>query len=274
MVNNQKHLSHIIIFESQEIMYKKKILFLSADPNPETKLKIGQEIREIEEGLRKAERRDNFVIDKYFAVRPKDLGLAILEKRPHIIHFSGHGSAEKGLLLEDDKGKPTFVTAEALSLLFELFSDIECVILNACYSQKQADAITQHVDYVIGMSDEIEDKAAIAFSIGFYSALGAGESIDFSYKYGRTFISIAGLDGNLIPVLKMKQESTTTLNPDFNKLRNLLRAGLWKEADLETRDLILKISGVSLNDNITPKMLALIPYETFHHIDKLWCGIK
>lgn len=255
-------------------MFKKRVLFLSADPNPGTKLKIDNEIREIEEGLRKAERRDNFTIDKYFAVRPRDLGLAILEKRPHIIHFSGHGCGEKGLLLEDEIGRPTFVSAEALSLLFELFSDTECVILNACYSEIQAEAITEHVNYVIGMSDEIEDKAAIAFSVGFYSALTTGESIDFSYNYGRANIAIAGLGGRLIPVLKKKQESETILDADFGKLRNLLRTGVWKQADLETRDLILNAVGVSLSKNITPEILAAIPCPILHSIDKLWVELS
>ncbi len=34
--------------------------------------------------------------------------------------------------------------------LFELFADkIECVVLNACYSEPQAKAIAQQIDYVI-----------------------------------------------------------------------------------------------------------------------------
>jgi hypothetical protein len=43
-------------------------------------------------------------------------------------------------------------------------------VLNACYSEIQANAIVQHIDYVIGMSQAIGDTAAIKFAMGFYDA--------------------------------------------------------------------------------------------------------
>ncbi|WP_228060119.1 CHAT domain-containing protein [Plectonema radiosum] len=81
---------------------------------------------------------------------------------------------------------------------------IECVILNACYSEVQATAISQYIPYVIGMNKAIGDKAAIEFVVGFYSALAAGESIDFAYKLGCNAIAMAGIPENLTPVLKVK----------------------------------------------------------------------
>jgi hypothetical protein len=54
------------------------------------------------------------------------------------------------------------------------------LILNACFSEVQADAISQHIKYVIGMNKAIGDTAAIEFSIGFYDALGAGETYEKS----------------------------------------------------------------------------------------------
>ncbi|GEM_PF-5898633 len=57
--------------------------------------------------------------------------------------------------------------------MFKLFAakGVECVLPNACYSEVQAKAISQHVNYVIGMNKTIGDKAAIAFSVAFYDAL-------------------------------------------------------------------------------------------------------
>ena len=40
--------------------------------------------------------------------------------------------------------------------------------MNACYSETQADAINQHIKYVIGMTEQIEDTAAIKFAVNFY----------------------------------------------------------------------------------------------------------
>ena len=47
-----------------------------------------------------------------------------------------------GLVFEDETGHEKLVDAEALAELFELFSDqLECVVLNACYSEVLAKAI-------------------------------------------------------------------------------------------------------------------------------------
>ncbi|QDL09560.1 CHAT domain-containing protein, partial [Brasilonema sennae CENA114] len=91
----------------------------------------------------------------------------------------------------------------ALAELFKLFaSDIECVVLNACYSEVQASAIATHIPYVIGMNKAIEDKAAIKFATGFYNALCAGESVEFAYKLGCNVIQLDGIAEHLTPVLK------------------------------------------------------------------------
>ncbi len=122
------------------------------------------------------------------------------------VHFSGHGSGDDGLALEDEAGKLKLVDTEALAGLFELFStSIECIVLNACYSEIQAEAIVKHIPYVIGMNKVIGDKAAIKFAAGFYNALGAGESIEFAYKLGCNVIQLHGISEHLTPVLKKKQ---------------------------------------------------------------------
>ena len=77
-------------------------------------------------------------------------------------------------------------------------------MLNACYSEQQAKAIAQHIPYVIGMNQAIGDRAAIEFAIGFYDALGAGESVDFSYKLGCNAIQMAGIAEHLTPMLVEK----------------------------------------------------------------------
>jgi hypothetical protein len=111
----------------------------------------------------------------------------------------------KRLILENEVGKAVAVSTEALAGLFELFADrVECVVLNACYSEVQAEAIAQHIPYVIGMNKAIGDRAAIEFAISFYDALGAGESIEFAYKLGCNAIRMAGIEEYLTPVLKKK----------------------------------------------------------------------
>ena len=79
---------------------------------------------------------------------------------------------------------------------------MECVVLNACYSEIQADAIAKHIDYVVGMKREIGDTAAIEFAVAFYDALGAGKSFEFAYELGCNAIQWSNVPHHLIPILK------------------------------------------------------------------------
>lgn len=182
-----------------------RILFLSANPTDEARLRVDQEAREIQEKLQLAKLRENFEYQIRLAVRPDDLTQALLDIEPRIVHFAGHGSSSGSLFLENDLGKSHPVEPETLASLFKLVSDqVECVLLNSCYSEPQANAIVKHIQYVIGMSESISDKAAIAFSVGFYQALGAGKSIEQAYDFGVVQIRLQGIPEHLTPVLIKK----------------------------------------------------------------------
>jgi hypothetical protein len=144
----------------------------------------------------------------------------MLDINPSIVHFSGHGTGDEGLVFEDETGSAKLVDGEALAGLFELFADrVECVVLNGCYSQAQADAISQHINYVIGMSQAIEDRAAIEFAVAFYDALGSGRPVEFAYKFGCAAIQLAGIPEQLTPILKIKPniEETVAKISGFNE---------------------------------------------------------
>jgi hypothetical protein len=177
------------------------ILFLAANPKGTTPLRLDQELRDISEGLQRAQKRDRFKLEQRLAVRPRDIQRAMLDLNPQIIHFSGHGTGESGLVFEDEIGNAKLVDGDALADLFKLFADrLNCVVLNGCYSEVQAQAIAQHIPYVIGMNKAIGDKAAIAFAVGFYDALGAGRDVKFAFKLGCVAIRIEGIAEHLTPV--------------------------------------------------------------------------
>jgi hypothetical protein len=183
----------------------KTILLLAANPKGTTPLRLDEEVREIDAGLQRARNRDQFVLEQKWAVRPRDIQRGMLDSKPSIVHFSGHGTGDEGLVFEDETGITKLVDGEALAGLFELFADqVECVVLNGCYSEVQAIAIARHVNYVIGMNKEIGDRAAIEFAVGFYDALGAGRPVEFAYKFGCAAIRLAGIPEQLTPVLKKK----------------------------------------------------------------------
>jgi hypothetical protein len=178
------------------------ILLLAANPDGTACLRVDREIKKIEQGLRLAEQRGCFVFKTCQAVTVPDLRRAMQQHRPQIVHFSGHGEGAAGLCFESEQGKIQFVQDEALAVFFSLFAaEVRCVVLNACYSEVQAEAIARHVDYVIGMSYSITDQAAIAFSVAFYESLGNRESIESAYKFACAEIALLGLKEEHIPKL-------------------------------------------------------------------------
>lgn len=184
------------------------ILFLAADPTDATRLRLGEELREIQEKLKLAKLRERFELHQRMSIRPVDISQALLDVQPQIVHFSGHGRATGELCFENQVGKTHPIQPEALAALFEQFAhQVNCVLLNACYSETQAKAIAAHIDYVIGMNQAIGDKAAIAFAIGFYQALGASRTVEEAYKLGCVQIRLQSIAEHLTPVLIKKGQT-------------------------------------------------------------------
>jgi hypothetical protein len=182
-----------------------KILFLASNPTNTGRLRLEKEVREVEEGLKRSNERDRFALIPRFAVRVDDLRRSLLDHSPRIVHFAGHGEGDDGIVVENDQGEASQVPNDALAGLFELCAGhIECVVLNACYSNVQADAIVKHIPYVVGMKASVSDAAALEFAIGFYDALGAGRSVEEAFQFGRNAIALKGIPEHLIPVLKKK----------------------------------------------------------------------
>ncbi|MFN8440514.1 MAG: NB-ARC domain-containing protein [Caldilineaceae bacterium] len=170
-----------------------RVLLLAANPVDNVPLRTGEEFREIDRALRSTQFRDRFEIEQQHATQVGDLVELLLRYRPYIVHFSGHSDIGE-LYVENRQGESHAVTAAALGSLFAQFSeDVHCVILNACSSILQAQAIAEHIDVVIGMSDAILDSASIQFSIAFYSAIGYGRSIQTAFELGRAQIDLSNL---------------------------------------------------------------------------------
>jgi hypothetical protein len=183
-----------------------RILFLAANPTDTPALRLDAEMRAINPALRNSEYRDRFDIKQQWAVRIIDIQGHLLRHKPEIVHFSGHGSSTNALILEDNAGRSHPVSVHALSSLFSALKDnIRCVVLNACYSEDQAAAISEHIDCVVGMSRKIGDSAAIAFASAFYQALGYGRDVRTAFDLGCAQIDLENLDEQDAPKLIAKR---------------------------------------------------------------------
>ena len=253
-----------------------RVLVVTANPLGSSPLQLDREVKIIDEALRRSRKRNNFEVEYRLAATPSELRRALLDVEPHVLHFSGHGAGNQGLLFvsdesagslyrspegevrtQSDANEIRYVPADPLARLLGLCDEhLECVVLNACYSDIQGNAIAAYIPITIGSRDQIADRVAIKFAQGFYDAIGAGRSYEKAFQWGQVAIEfdLANQEAAKILVLRKKGETTPTPNPSQEgngATRN--RAG-------ETRSLDLG-NGVSLT-------LVYIPGGTF------WMGSK
>ena len=177
-------------------MKKHTILFLAANPSGTDRLELDREARSIRVELERSGYRDCFELETRWAAEPLDLLRELRKLKPTVVHFSGH-SGQNGLFFQAADGSPQVVSAEALEATFGAAgASVSVVVLNACYTEAQAEALLAHVDCVVGMSGAIRDDAARSFAIGFYGGLGERESVAAAYRQGCAAISLGGpIDG-------------------------------------------------------------------------------
>jgi hypothetical protein len=185
---------------------KIKILFLTATPTDLNRLHLQEEAREIELKIEAASHRDVFEFKTHLSVRMGDLQETLLRHQPDILHFSGQGSVEDGIVLEDKFGHNQIVGPEELTQLFAILKgDIRLVVLNACYSKSQAQAISKVIDYTVGINGAIGDDAAVAFSASFYMALGFGRSVKEAFDLARVNLRLSAIVEDKIPYLIIRK---------------------------------------------------------------------
>lgn len=185
---------------------KIKILFFASNPDHSTPLKLDEEIHSIINKIRLSDNPDVLDLVSCWAVRPDDLLQELNTHKPTIVHFSGHGSMVGEIVLMDDNRQPKAVNTSALRALFTTLKDnIRLVILNACYSEVQATAISEIVDCVIGMNTDIGDEAAITFASSFYRATGFGRSVLEAFDQGKVALMLEGIPEEKTPVLLVRQ---------------------------------------------------------------------
>jgi hypothetical protein len=193
---------------------KQVVLFLAANPLGSDQLALDQEARGIQLQLERSGFRDRFELVTRWAVTPLDLLHELSKLRPTIVHFSGHGLGaepgaaagdEAGLLLQGAGGQPRQISGEALERAFAAAgASVKLVVLNACYSEQLVAALLRCVPCVIGMRGSLEDGAALAFSIGFYGALGERRSVASAYAHGCSAIQLTGLGEHRRPQLAVR----------------------------------------------------------------------
>ena len=151
----------------------------------------------------------------------------VLAKKPHILHFVGHGRAkndedeevEELALTDPDLGDAIWVGADNISDLFNTHKPA-LVMLQACdsgtLSRKQpffgvaSRIVQQNIPVVVAMQYEVTNATANRFSRKFYEEILKGKPVDIAAQFGRRQISLGATLFNrrdfATPVIFMRVE--------------------------------------------------------------------
>ncbi|MEV8032358.1 CHAT domain-containing protein [Streptomyces sp. NPDC086182] len=168
-----------------------RVLVFLADPTDHARLRLQAEERILRE-IREPARLDVTVCP---AARATDVLPALLDARPDVVHFSGHGSVDGMLIFEDALGGSAPVSARALGRAFEAADSdtaLKCVVLNSCYTGAYGEALSESSWAVIGSTQALGDECALAFTRGFYQALAKGRELSSAYALALAEVALSG----------------------------------------------------------------------------------
>ena len=133
----------------------------------------------------------------------------LLEKKPHIFHFIGHGrfedEAEKKvgkIALGKKVGKKILARWVSEQFFAQLFVRHRpgIVVLQACEGGKQSayeafkgvasKIVAQSIPVVVAMQYKVQNATANAFSTEFYRRLAKGEPVDIAAQNGRHYVAL------------------------------------------------------------------------------------
>lgn len=174
------------------------ILFLGANPPNTDFLDVEKEQFRISQVL-----GVHLKMKKELSTNLDDIHQLVFQHKPHIIHFSGHGvdheearqviwealglPAEKpqsGLILHDKSKRGSEIwPGDEVAKVFRNkkkldVAPLHLMILNNCFSEGLAKAISEAGIYVVGTTKAIKDNLAIGFAEGFYRALSTQKIMD------------------------------------------------------------------------------------------------
>lgn len=198
------------------------VAFFASDPGRDftTRLALDEEARSIGEKIRSSQHRDVVKLQTRWAVRPLDILQAINELSPTIVHFSGHGSDQDELVLQDDRGQPKRISKQAIVQTISVASEsVRLVVFNTCFSFNQAQEAVKYVDAAIGMNTTIGDNAARIFSSQLYSSIGFGRSIITAFNQAKAALMMEIPDEAETPQLYIKEgiidDDLLLVNPEI-----------------------------------------------------------
>lgn len=185
---------------------KHPILFLSATPADKTPIFSKAEFEAVENAVRNSA----YDLPRFIPnTTREDIPQALLDFRPVVVHFSGHGERQgtstfaagvtvfhgHGVLILEKDGQADVVPAELVAdLLGHYRATLRCVVLNMCYGEAAASRIKLALPEatIVGTSSLLDNDQAVLFAGHFYAALAAGDGYDQAFDKAVAALSLVG----------------------------------------------------------------------------------
>jgi esterase/lipase superfamily enzyme len=178
---------------------EKCILVLAANPIGTDRVELEREAELIRSNVHLEKWGKDYTVRIEQGTQIEDLVRYLAEYRPIIVHIIGHSSATGEIVLENELHQIQPVTPAQIAKLFvNLEQQIECVVLNSCFSIDIADALVEYIPCTIGIDEEIDDINLVSFTSEFYRAVAAGKGYYQAFELARTQNrSLQGLEADL-----------------------------------------------------------------------------
>ena len=100
----------------------KKILIVGSNPQDTNQLELFKEVGKLQEVILRSQYSASFSVELGVLQTQTNLRQYILDIKPQVINFCGHGEKE-GLLLEDDQGKVKLAKNEFIADFLKNYAD-------------------------------------------------------------------------------------------------------------------------------------------------------
>jgi tetratricopeptide (TPR) repeat protein len=203
---------NIILRRPRNESSKKIVLMLPASSVSIASPRWQEEVTKIRKAIERAkniaEEKHENNFEKYeFQDRPyinsSDLSQDLTALMPHIIHISGCEEGIAELVIGDTSQRDNNNQNNLISELFSLHENfINCIVLSGCCLESQIREISQHIEFIIGVPESLEETISAKFFDEFYFHLASNIEIEVSYNLGKNLLRREGyIDEDLFPKL-------------------------------------------------------------------------
>ena len=224
------------------------VLVLTANSRT-TPLYLSAEVQEIRSALGEY---TNFSVQHVNEVQSGDFVRLLLDHRPDILHFAGHGGSDQKILLKGRDGEAPLSSQNFAEILKQLPSAPRLLVLNACFTADFAKDLEPYVSAIVGAHGRIGDEAARFFAKTFYSVLSRSESVTRAFALAKVAAQTDGYDASMLQLMHSKASKADGLvfyarpelmasfrfdeNGELSKKRTMYRMELWLRGVAQSTD--------------------------------------